>query len=361
MRVALVSTYPPKHCGIAHFAQNLEASLGACASTDVTVFTPDVLGRATAEEMSSVFDVVCLQFEHGLYGQHGQEAVSLMKALTVPVVTTLHADIDRGFAIQEDVLWEVLGRSRRIVTPSANTYRRLSGSALASGRLAYIPHGVPSVPYESPGRGDEFVVLNFGYMAPHKGLDTLLEAFSIVSSQVGNARLILAGADHPDWPGEYRHRLEQAVRRLGLEDRVEFRNQQLPERELLDLIGSADVVATLYTHLGQGISGVVAYGSAVGRPVVSTAFPYAQQILANYEKLLVPSGDARAAADVLVELASSPDLRQAIGKDLWLSARRMTWPSVGREYDVVLRDAWAEQGAFSQSRPKLGRSRPSGS
>src|SRR6476659_3892792 len=89
MRVAIVSTYPPRPCGIAMFSSDLRAALvRASAAVDVgiasivrdvvgedpaevmTVIRQDVLSdyAAAAEELSSRVDVVLVEHEFGIFG-----------------------------------------------------------------------------------------------------------------------------------------------------------------------------------------------------------------------------------------------------------------------------------------------------
>ena len=62
-------------------------------------------------------------------------------------------------------------------------------------------------------------------------------------------------------------------------DRVHFQARFLPTAALGQLIGGADVVLLPYDSLEQVTSGVLIEAVTAGKPVVSTCFPHAMELL----------------------------------------------------------------------------------
>ena len=105
---AFVSTYPPHRCGIATFTSDLASSVGP---HQVVALHPvsgpadypsvvrhrirrdsrgDYLAAAAALNASDV-EVVSIQHEYGIWGgDDGAYVLDFVRALNVPVVTTLH-------------------------------------------------------------------------------------------------------------------------------------------------------------------------------------------------------------------------------------------------------------------------------
>ena len=114
MRVAVVSTYQPRHCGIAVFSGDLRAALlEADSSLAVEIVSlirgrnphshpPEVVAtirqdvasdyRAAAAELDRAnVDVVLIEHEYGIFGGNdGQFVLELANQLTMPMVVTLH-------------------------------------------------------------------------------------------------------------------------------------------------------------------------------------------------------------------------------------------------------------------------------
>ncbi len=77
---------------------------------------------------------------------------------------------------------------------------------------------------------------------------------------------------------------------------------------LAELIRSADLVVLPYDSADQVTSGVLVDAVAAGRPVVSTAFPHAVELLASGAGLVVPQRDPGALAAAIRSVITDPAL-----------------------------------------------------
>ena len=109
----------------------------------------------------------------------------------------------------------------------------------------------------------ELLLLCFGAIRPYKGLDLALEALTLVDPAL-SVRLVVAGRF---WSHESTYRRQ--VDRLGIHNRVEFRNRYVPNEEAALLFAAADAALLPYRSASQ--SGVVQLAYAHGRPVIATA------------------------------------------------------------------------------------------
>ena len=136
MRVAILSTFPPRHCGIATFAADLHSSLCAVSGVDdvevvavsdadahvdsapvVATVTKGVRGdycRAARLLGRLGVDVVIIQHEYGIFGGvEGDYVLSFTSELAIPYVVTLHTVLSEPTASQSRVLAELCRRRRR--------------------------------------------------------------------------------------------------------------------------------------------------------------------------------------------------------------------------------------------------------
>jgi len=94
------------------------------------------------------------------------------------------------------------------------------------------------------------------------------------------------------------------------------------------MLQAADLYVTPYLNMAQVTSGTLAYAVAVGKPVISTPYVHAREILADGHGVLVPAGDPDALAAASIELLSDDAKRQEIARAAYRRGRDMLWPRV---------------------------------
>jgi glycosyltransferase involved in cell wall biosynthesis len=136
--------------------------------------------------------------------------------------------------------------------------------------LSLIPSAVDLSAYTSlPDATEPGLIVNFGRIAAHKGIDQLLRT---VARLRGPWRLEIAGAGPPDLISD----LRDLAFELGVQDSVRWLGR-VSGTELRDLLGRAAVVAFPSTFEGFGIALLEA--AASGRPLVASDIPTHREIL----------------------------------------------------------------------------------
>src|SRR5206468_5793392 len=80
------------------------------------------------------------------------------------------------------------------------------------------------------------------------------------------------------------------------ESNVIFRNRFVTPREMVELIGAADIYITPYKHKAQVVSGTLAYALGAGKAIISTPYLHAIELLDDERGTLVPFDDPEAIA-----------------------------------------------------------------
>ena len=128
---------------------------------------------------------------------------------------------------------------------------------------AHIPIGAYHEP-ELLDEAESCELLFFTTLAPYKGLELLIEAFTRLRSEVPNLRLTIAGTAHtrfPNYADELRVRFSEAqgIHWLG----------QVSEDQVKDLFGGAQIVVLPYAA-STGSSSVLYQAATWGRAVVAS-------------------------------------------------------------------------------------------
>jgi polysaccharide biosynthesis protein PslF len=354
---AVLSTYPPTQCGLATFAAALIAHLPGPGDQVAVVRVLDepaprpasevvhdlvagsVASAAAAADVLNSFDVVIVQHEYGIYGgADGQDVVSLLEALYVPTIVVLHTVLAKPTPRQRAILDGVIAAAGAVVTMTWTARSRLLDSYGSSPEKVFvIPHGAADnrVTAASP-RAAGPVVLTWGLLGPGKGIEHAIDAMAMLRGRGLYADYQVAGQTHPrvlDRDGEaYRQALIARARGRGVADRVHFDARFLPTAALGQLIGSADVVLLPYDSLEQVTSGVLIEAVAAGKPVVSTCFPHAVELLSGGAGLLVGRKDAAGIACALQRVLTEPGVSAGMSRHAADLAPQLLWPAVARSY-----------------------------
>jgi polysaccharide biosynthesis protein PslF len=358
--IGMISTYPPTQCGLATFSaaliQHMQLSTGSLGVVQLvdepeprpgSEVVAQLVNGSTDSAGAAVrhlngFDVVVVQHEYGIYGgPDGVDVLGIVDALTVPTIIVLHTVLQDPTASQRHILLELLATADVVVTLTQTARRRLIASYGADpAQVVVIPHGaVDHGPTSSVDQQpvDRPLVLTWGLIGPGKGIEWAIDA--MVGLRDLQPRYLVMGRSHPkvvQRDGEaYRDGLAQRARDAGLHDIVEFDDRYLGVGELAELVRQADVVLLPYDSREQVTSGVLIEAVAAGRPVVSTAFPHAIELLADGTGLLVPQRDPEALEAALRRVLSEPGLARELAEQAALKAPELLWASVADRYRTI--------------------------
>jgi glycosyltransferase involved in cell wall biosynthesis len=169
MRLAIVSTYRPRRCGIAVFSGDLRTALvEADSSLEVQIVSiirgpqrprpqevtatirqdecTDYVVAASTLNRSGV-DVVLIEHEFGIFGgDSGRYVLNLTDGLTVPFVVTLHTVLARPSPSQTEVLRALCQRAALVMVFTETARRMVVAQGLVPlDRVRVVPHGVPDL------------------------------------------------------------------------------------------------------------------------------------------------------------------------------------------------------------------------
>jgi glycosyltransferase involved in cell wall biosynthesis len=374
-RIALIGNSLPRRCGIATFTTDLQRAISTSrpnletcivamtdhgqaydypASVAFQIRDDAIEDYVRAADFLNAgrFDIACLQHEFGIFGgEAGASILELLSRLTMPVVTTLHTVLAEPSADQRAVMERIVEGSSRIIV-MANKGRELLRSVyrVPDEKIEVIAHGIPDFPFVEPdvakarlGFSGRFVVLTFGLLSPSKGIEVMIDAMPSILKRRPGAVYVVLGATHPnlvrDQGEAYRESLMTRVRELGIEKQVVFLDKFVDQSTLLEFISMCDVYVTPYLNEAQMTSGTLAYSFGLGKPVVSTPYWHARELLADGRGVLVPFGDVAAIGNEIAQLLTDHPRRQAMRERAHAASRSMTWERTAERYLSVFEHA----------------------
>jgi polysaccharide biosynthesis protein PslF len=355
---ALLGTYPPTQCGLATFSAALFAHLrelgdhaGVVRVLDepARCNTPEVVhdlvngsapSAAAAARVLNQFDVAIVQHEYGIYGgPDGRDLIPLLKALRIPSIVVLHTVMARPTTRQRMILVDVADAASAVVTMTQTARSRLLDIyGTSPAKVSVIPHGsADNRGAATSRRGNRgHTALTWGLLGPGKGIEHAIDAIALLRDRGLRVGYTVAGQTHPrvrarDGEG-YRRLLEERVNARGVGDLICFDSRFLPADTLLRLIDAADVVLLPYDSQEQVTSGVLVEAVAAGKPVVSTSFPHAVELLAGGAGLLVEHRRPVDIADALNRVFTEPGLSARMSRRSTDLAPQSLWTAVANSY-----------------------------
>jgi glycosyltransferase involved in cell wall biosynthesis len=357
----IVSTYPPTPCGLATFAAALSAGLIANGATvDVvrcgaspavedalvlaTIEAEDCSDLPAAHDVLNATDIVIVQHEFGIFGgADGCDVLDVLAGIRVPTIVVAHTVPRQATPNQQRVLQAVCDAASSVVvmTEAART-RLIADFEIAPEKVEVIAHGAatPAVTDgEARAARHRPRVLTWGLLGPGKGIEWAIDALAELRDIEPRVEYVIAGATHPKVravSGEaYREMLVQRAWAAGVAPSVTFDDQYRDLASLTELISSADVVVLPYDSEDQVTSGVLVDAVAAGRPVISTAFPHAVELLGTGAGIVVPQRDAAALASAMRVALTQPVLADAMAAEARRLAPALSWHAVAAQYGAV--------------------------
>ncbi|MFN2126750.1 MAG: glycosyltransferase family 4 protein, partial [Anaerolineales bacterium] len=378
-RIAFIGNYLPRQCGIATFTTDLCEAIAeqynntTCIALPVNdisdgyAYPTRVRFELTEKDIDSYLrasdflninnvDLVCLQFEYGIFGgKAGSHILTLLHGLRMPIVTTLHTVLKNPAPDQRRVLEEVAALSDRLVVMSERGSEFLRDIYhVPLEKVDFIPHGIPDVPFVDPsfnkdlfGVEGKIVLLSFGLLSSNKGIENVISALPNIIARYPDIVYIVVGATHPHViqnEGEtYRLSLQWLAQQKGVEGNVIFYNRFVSLEELVEFISAADIYITPYLNEAQITSGTLAYTLGAGKAVISTPYWYAQEVLSEGRGVLVPFRDPAALAGQVINLLENEAERHAMRKRAYKFGRAMIWSEVAKRYMESFKRARVER------------------
>lgn len=371
MKICLVTSFPPSHERLNEYGYHLAQELQRDPLISVTILADEYSGT---EELPD-FDVVrcwrpnslanparilkavrdCkpdIVWFNTVFSSFGTEPAPAFLGLTAPALVraagysthiTLHHLMEginlADAGVKHPLLYNLGGAVATRLLLMANSvtvllpaYRRTLISKYRGKNIHLRAHGVfagtPQYPDFSLRDNPEQRILAFGKWGTYKRLETLIDAFGHVIERSPNARLVIAGENHPNAPGY----VESIAERVKDWPQVTVHGY-VAEEDIPALFSTASVMVMPYTS-ATGSSGVAHQACQFGVPIVCADIEDFHD-MANEEHIAMEfyeRGDPKSLADCLVDVLNDDGHRREMAEQNFHAAMRMTMPQIMRQY-----------------------------
>jgi len=348
--VLLVTSYPPRECGIATYSQDLFHALEeqfehsfevqVCALETGSMNYPsypeevtyklktdqaiEYAGLANKINQNDRIDLVVIQHEFGLF-QTGDDTTFLkfIQAIEKPVATVFHTVLPNPDGKRKALVRNIGLFSDSIIVMTNHSAEILKTEyAVPPKKITIIPHGTHLVhhldkealkqKYHLKGRT---ILSTFGLLSSGKGIDTTLDSLPRIITQNPHVIFLIIGKTHPGVvaaEGEaYRESLKSKIKALNIEDHVLFINEYLSLKDLLEYLQLTDIYLFTSLDRNQAVSGTFSYAMSCGCPIISTPIPHAQEFLNEETGVIVDFNDSDQLASAVNRLLEDEPLRNS--------------------------------------------------
>jgi glycosyltransferase involved in cell wall biosynthesis len=345
--ILLISSYPPRECGIATYSQDLLNTLNqqfngsfelqVCAlesgftdhqypkevaytlQADVPVEYAVLADKINSNHR---INLILIQHEFGLFRMDEQDTfLSFIQMLEKPVATVFHTVLPNPDGKRKAHVRDIGLLSDSIVVMTNHAAEILKNEyTIPSKKITVIPHGTHLVPHldkdqlkQKFGLQGKKTLATFGLLSSGKGIETTLEALPQIINNEPEVVFLIIGKTHPgvvSLEGEaYRESLKAKIKNLKLDNHVLFVNKYLSLKELLEYLQLTDIYLFTSRDPNQSVSGTFSYAMSCGCPIISTPIPHAKEFLDQETGIIVDFSNPDQLASAVERVLGDETLR----------------------------------------------------
>ncbi|WP_422447214.1 glycosyltransferase family 4 protein [Thermoanaerobacterium sp. DL9XJH110] len=370
MNLAILTTYPPRECGIASFSKDLRDNLvmwdqnvkilAVSDKNSSYKYPPEVVFELCEDKKDDYhlaaefvntadLDAVFVEHEYGIFGGNdGSFVLDFVVNLEKPFILNTHTVLPAPGFRQRGILSRLGQKATAVICMTRRSAELLNRVyRVPMEKIYVVPHGVP-IFKEKPrealkkayGIAGRPLVTTFGFIGPGKGIELGIKAISYLREKYPDIVYLVAGETHPNLMkkmGEvYRESLVELIETLRLEENIRFINRYISLDELGEILFMTDVYLTPYPHRNQAVSGTLSYAIGCGRAIVSTPYDYSLEVLSDGRGLVASEANPEKIASLIDSILSNPQLKSQLEKRAAKLGRTMFWPEVARSYVNIL-------------------------
>ncbi|MDH5706647.1 MAG: glycosyltransferase [Candidatus Aminicenantes bacterium] len=375
MKIGIISTYLPVHCGIATYTSYLIEELRRLKNRVCIVChkggkgldcypafnydDPDLPHKAFKAMMKFSPDFVHIQHEYALFGeQRGMNVIPLaykFKLSQTPTVITLHTVLEKC-DYEEQIIEKALVEITNATIVHEQYQRELIvGRVGHQDKIWVIPHGVREIKpvskaKEELGLEGKKILLLVGYLRRSKNFERVVRIFPKVTELVDDALLLVAsGARRPE-DIAYRDEFLEFVANSVAKDKIKVLLGPFSEEKFDLILSSADVA--VFTYLRGAQSGIMAHCLAFAKPMAVSSDVQAMADLVHKTKSGLVARTDSELVETIVTILTKKNLAKEFSDNARSYVKRhVSWQIIASRhmdaYNKILKNRHPSRGGYN--------------
>ncbi|MGD0581461.1 MAG: glycosyltransferase [Bacteroidales bacterium] len=345
--VLVITSYPPRVCGIATYSQDLIKALNNKFSNSITLkvcalendesdfYYPSevkfILKTSAAQEYEKLaikinhdfrIKLILIQHEFGLFQQQEEAFLEFLYSVSKPLIIAFHTVLPYPDDELKSKI-EAIGKACKsvIVMTYSSAELLMNSYGIPSDKINIIAHGTHLVRHTNKqllkrkyGLTGRKVLTTFGLLSSGKSIETTLEALPEIIKVNPEVLFLIIGKTHPEvvkYEGEiYRQSLESIIVKNNLSDHVRFVNRYVVLQDLLEFLQLTDMYLFTSCDPNQAVSGTFVYAMSCGCPIISTPIPHAKEVLTGDTGIIIDFRNSKQLAESVIKLFNDDSLRK---------------------------------------------------
>ncbi len=371
----MLSSYPPRECGIATFSQDLRQAIEKMFGDSTRIRTAALENsdqhRDYPGEVNYIFHpgkpvsyknftaevnrnrrvrAVIIQHEFGLFSsQCHADFLRMLEEIKKPVILVMHTVLPAPSPELMEKVKTMIDGVDQVVTMTKRSAAVLTKDyGIAPDKITVIPHGThlmqlqeKEVLKEKYGLEGRTTLSTFGLIGRNKSIETTLKALPAIVQKHPEIIFLILGRTHPSVvasEGEaYRQELEEYVAKYHLQNNVQFVNHYLSLHELLEYLQLTDIYLFTSKDPNQAVSGTFSYALSAGCAIVSTPIPQAKEILESGCGLFFDFENPQSLATQVLRYLDDPAFRIELGQKAMLIGANTAWENIANYYIKLIK------------------------
>lgn len=373
--VWMLSTYPPKECGIATFSQDLRQAVervhGSSVKLKIAAIDNKDGERNYTGKAQYIFDsgdhlsyihfanlinndsqakALLIQHEFGLFPNENQaDFLEMLHEIEKPILLVMHTVIPSPSNAHRNKTTSLVNAAGGVIVMTERSARILHTEYnVPIEKIEIIPHGThllghsqKNILKEKLGLKKRTVLSTFGLISRNKNIETSLKSLPSIIEKFPEVIFLVLGRLHPEVfkreGDSYYRELEGMVKKLNLTNHVKFVNRYLELDELMEYLQATDIYLFTSKDPAQAVSGTFAYALSSGCAIVSTPIPHAKELIENGSGLLFEFEDPKSLATQILRYLNEPVFREKISGNALELMANTAWENIAIRYVDTLK------------------------
>lgn len=388
--ILIVSSYPPRECGIATYTQDLIKALNNKFSNSLAIkvcalengtsglhYTDEVkyvIRTSLAADFEKIFfkinrdqdvRIVLIQHEFGFFKNQEAAFLNFLSGIKKSVIVAFHTVLPKPDEVLKTKIKNIAAACESLVVMTNNSAAILENEyGIDKSKISVIAHGTHLVMHLSEkflknkyGLQGRRVLTTFGLLGSGKSIETTLDALPGIIKTHPEVVFLIIGKTHPEVvkaEGEkYRDMLIAKVEEYKLQNHVRFINSYLPLSELLEYLQLTDIYLFTTNDPNQAVSGTFAYAMSCSCPIISTPIPHAKEVLTNDTGIIFGFRDSVQLTKSVVKLLNNSKMRLNMSVNSLQKIASTAWENSAVEYAMLFENLAFQKMSVKYNIPEV--------